>query len=212
MSARLFESDILFFQRLLRIDGLYKGALDGIWGAKTEAAALLFEQHTQKIRATTKELDARSERCISTLSLKAQKEARLCLGRILDAGIRARIISGTRTYTEQNALYKQGRFGNPPPIVTKARGGQSNHNFGIAWDIGIFTAQGGYLQDGEEYDRAGHVGKNTYVEWGGDWKKFVDKPHYQLRLGIDVVAMRTAFEAGLMMKGYDAFTTLAALV
>ena len=42
------------------------------------------------------------------------------------------------SYTEQNDLYKRGSFGNPPPKVTNARGGQSNHNFGIAWDGGVF--------------------------------------------------------------------------
>jgi peptidoglycan L-alanyl-D-glutamate endopeptidase CwlK len=44
---------------------------------------------------------------------------------VRDAGIEARIISGTRTYTEQNTLFRQGRFGNPGPKVTKARGGQA---------------------------------------------------------------------------------------
>ncbi|MEO8506247.1 MAG: hypothetical protein ABI593_01300 [Betaproteobacteria bacterium] len=43
----------------------------------------------------------------------------------------------------QDAPYRQGRLGNPGPRVTNARDGQSNHNFGIAWDIGIFTASDG---------------------------------------------------------------------
>ena len=42
--------------------------------------------------------------------------------KVLDAGINAKIISGTRTYAEQNNLFRQGRFGNPGPIVTKAKG------------------------------------------------------------------------------------------
>lgn len=45
--------------------------------------------------------------------------------------------SGLRTYEEQNALYAQGRTA-PGNKVTNAKGGFSNHNFGIAFDIGIF--------------------------------------------------------------------------
>ncbi|NTW57477.1 MAG: peptidoglycan-binding protein, partial [Chlorobiaceae bacterium] len=39
MSYTLFPDDVLFFQRILRADGLYAGNLDGQWGPKTERAA-----------------------------------------------------------------------------------------------------------------------------------------------------------------------------
>jgi hypothetical protein len=42
-----------------------------------------------------------------------------------------------RSFAEQDALYAQGRT-KPGKIVTKARGGFSNHNFGVAFDIGVF--------------------------------------------------------------------------
>lgn len=32
MSARLFESDVIFLQRLLKAHGLYAGTINGIWG------------------------------------------------------------------------------------------------------------------------------------------------------------------------------------
>ena len=51
MSARIFPDDILFFQRLLRSDGLYLGDLDGIWGPITEAAAVEFERRADAIAA-----------------------------------------------------------------------------------------------------------------------------------------------------------------
>ncbi len=202
MSLRLFEDDVLFFQRLLRAEGLYLDDLDGLWGPNTERANREFEGRSESIRRETRSFDSRSERNIVTLSLKAQLEARLFLGRVIDSGINARIISGTRTYAEQNALYRQGRFGNPGPIVTKARGGFSNHNFGIAWDIGIFTANGGYLAEGEEYDRAAEIGVSPQIEWGGEWKTIVDKPHYQLRLGITVSSLRRQFESGEEIRAF----------
>ena len=199
MSSRLFTDDILFFQRILKAEGLYTGKLDGVWGPNTEAAAQQFMLQSEQIKASTRSFDIRSEGCITTLALAAQKQARLFLGRLLDGGINIRIISGTRTYAEQTVLYKQGRYGNSGKIITNAKGGQSNHNIGIAWDIGIFTTTGGYIGDGEEYGKAGKLGRSDMVEWGGEWKNFVDKPHYQLRLGKQVSQLRTEFEVGTLI-------------
>lgn len=202
MSLQLLTDDVLFFQRLLRAEGLYLDELDGDWGPNTEKAAKEFDQRSEEIRQQTRVFDSRSESNILTLSLKAQREARLFLRRVRDGGINARIISGTRTYAQQNALYRQGRFGNPGPIVTNARGGFSNHNFGIAWDIGIFTPSGGYLREGPDYDRAADIGLSPQLEWGGNWRTIVDKPHYQLALGMTVAALRTQFELGTEISAF----------
>ncbi len=59
------------------------------------------------------------------------------------------IISGLRSYEEQDALYAQGRTA-PGNKVTNARGGYSNHNFGIAFDIGVFSGNR-YLPDSPKY-------------------------------------------------------------
>lgn len=202
MSSPLFPNDVLFLQRLLRAEGLYLDDLDGDWGPHTEAAVQAHEAKADELRASLGAFDPRSERCIATLSLKAQREARLYLQRVLSGGLTVRILSGTRTYGEQNDLFKQGRFGNPGSVVTNARGGFSNHNFGIAWDIGVFTAAGGYLGDGPQYAQAAQLGLKDPVEWGGNWKTIVDKPHYQIKLGIGVSQLRAAFEAGNKIVGY----------
>ncbi|MCK5740372.1 M15 family metallopeptidase [bacterium] len=196
MSFYLFENDILFFQRFLKSQGLYLGDLDGFWGPKTEKAATEFDRESKEIRAQFSEFDVRSERNIMSLNFAAQREARQFMGRLRDGGIRAKIISGTRTYDEQNKLYKKGRWGNPGPKVTYARGGRSKHNFGIAWDIGIFTASGEYVTENPPYQDAAAVGLIDTIEWGGNWQNFVDMPHYQLNLGISVTEVRERFEAG----------------
>lgn len=41
------------------------------------------------------------------------------------------------------------------------------------------------------------------LEWGGDWTLFVDKPHYQLKLGVDLAIIREKFETG------ESFTMIA---
>ncbi|MFD0738890.1 M15 family metallopeptidase [Lysobacter koreensis] len=196
MSHELLNADVLFLQRLLRAEGLYAGALDGLWGPRTERAARQFEARALQLRATLGEFDTRSEHAILGLALRAQEHARRFLRRVLDGGIQARIISGTRSYAQQNALFRQGRYGNPGPVVTRARGGHSAHNFGIAWDIGIFTLRGGYSRRARDYVAAARLGRAPGIEWGGDWTTFPDPPHYQLTTGLDLAAVRARFELG----------------
>jgi peptidoglycan L-alanyl-D-glutamate endopeptidase CwlK len=196
MSDRLFPDDVLFTQRLLSCCGLYSYKLDGIWGSRTDAAVAQFEDRSKQIATEGPDFDPRSELNISSLDLRAQPVARQSLARIRESGLDARIISGARTYAEQAALYAQGRFGNPGKIVTNANAGQSWHNFGLAWDIGIFD-KGKYLDEGEEYDHAGELGKVPDVQWGGDWHGFKDKPHFELPLGASTIQIaRQRFECG----------------
>jgi peptidoglycan L-alanyl-D-glutamate endopeptidase CwlK len=196
MSLTLAHDDVLFLQRLLRAEDLYRGELDGDWGTQTEAAQTAFEARAHRIAQEEGSFDPRSETSLHSLSLRAQREARRFMQRLAQAGVRARIISGTRTYAEQDRLYRQGRFGNPGPVVTNARAGHSNHNFGLAWDIGIFTADGGYVKDGPEYDRAARAGLAPGLEWGGNWRALADKPHYQVATRVELAALRTMFETG----------------
>jgi peptidoglycan L-alanyl-D-glutamate endopeptidase CwlK len=196
MSSRLFADDVLFFQRLLKSEGLYTKKLDGIWGPYTEKAANEFEELSNQLQKEIMTFDFRTEKNIRTLALSAQQQARIFMKKVVASGIRAKIISGSRTYAEQNKLFRQGRYGNPGPIITYARGGRSNHNFGIAWDIGIFTETGGYVTQGILYDQAADAGMSEEIEWGGNWTGFVDKPHYQLQLGITLAMLRQKFENG----------------
>ena len=71
-------------------------------------------------------------------------------------GIHVFVRFAARTYAEQNELYAQGRT-KPGPIVTKAKGGYSNHNFATAfYDIGIFSPDGKhYLDESPDYQRCG---------------------------------------------------------
>jgi peptidoglycan L-alanyl-D-glutamate endopeptidase CwlK len=196
VSLPLFGEDVVFLQRLLKCSGLYAGKLDGIWGPKTDKAVNAFERKTAALAEKFGVFDPGSERKIRTLAPEVQALARRFLGTVLSAGVPARIISGTRTYAEQNALYRQGRFGNKGLRVTQARGGQSNHNFGLAWDIGIFR-DGKYLGESPLYRQAAEVGLLPELEWGGHWQTFPDFPHYQLRTGHTVTIVRQRFESGM---------------
>lgn len=124
-------------------------------------------------------VDERSEKMIATLHPAIQNKARKFVQEAALQGITIKIISGLRSYEEQDALYAKGRTtqGN---IVTKARAGYSNHNFGLAFDIGVFE-NGKYVPESPKYKQVAHVGKWLGFEWGGDWKTIKDEPHYQMR-------------------------------
>lgn len=138
----------------------------------------------------TKPFDKRSETNIGTLVPRARKQARKFLRAVLVADLNVRIIDGSRTFASQDALYAKGRT-RPGTVVTNARGGFSNHNFGIAWDIGIFDSDGKYLTESPDYSKAGAIGRAQGLEWGGDWKGIVDRPHFQCRSALPIAAMRT---------------------
>ncbi len=126
-------------------------------------------------------VDERSETRIATLLPEVQPLARALVQKAARHGIRIRVISGTRTYAEQDALYAQGRTA-PGNRVTNARGGHSNHNFGIAFDVGVFEGSR-YLGESVKYKAIGALGVELGLEWGGNWKTIVDQPHFQLRPG-----------------------------
>jgi peptidoglycan L-alanyl-D-glutamate endopeptidase CwlK len=129
-------------------------------------------------------IDARSEKVLATLHPQVQLVLRsfLVAAKAIAAksGLDVKAISGLRSYAEQDALYAKGRTASGS-IVTKARGGYSNHNFGLAIDIGVFSADGKkYYDEHPLYDELGALGQSLGLEWGGAWK-FKDSPHYQYR-------------------------------
>jgi peptidoglycan LD-endopeptidase CwlK len=196
MSLQLFKQDVLFYQRFLKSNGFYNANLDGIWGSKTDAADAKFILETQNIAQQFGLFDARSESNIATLVPKSQIVARKFLS--LLNGFDVRIISGTRTYSEQDMLFRKGRYGNKESKVTNARGGQSNHNFGIAWDIGLFE-NGSYITDDDKYKvlSATVLTHIPELEWGGAWTTFKDFPHYQLQaVSNKITEIKRLFEEG----------------
>ena len=156
--------------------------VDGRAGPQTWAAIHAFivgPASDAPIEASSDEVDPRSEQSISTLLPEVRPLARALVQKAARNGIQIKILCGLRTYAEQDALYAQGRT-QPGPKVTNARGGYSNHNFGIAFDIGVFEGAK-YLGDSPKYKAVGALGMELGLEWGGNWKNLEDQPHFQLR-------------------------------
>jgi peptidoglycan LD-endopeptidase CwlK len=124
-------------------------------------------------------VDDRSEKAIATLLPQVQPYARALVKKAAQHGITIKVIAGMRTYDEQNELFTQGRT-KPGRIVTNARGGFSNHNFGIAFDVDVFEGAN-YLGESPKYKAVGALGMDLGLDWGGKWKTFMDEPHFQLR-------------------------------
>lgn len=203
MSLSFSTKDILFLQRILAVSGFYDGPLNGKWNNDIDRAEARFDERCNRIKATEGAVDPRSEKSIMTMIPKTQILARRFLKTAAGFKYNCKIISGTRTYAEQNALYAIGRTISGRK-VTNARGGQSNHNFCIAWDVGLFhKATGKYLTgasaaESKAYRELAERVKSQVggLEWGGDWRSFKDQPHYQVATGKSLSQVRALFEKG----------------
>jgi peptidoglycan L-alanyl-D-glutamate endopeptidase CwlK len=207
MSQQMSAAETLYLQRSCAICGFYNGPFNGSWDLATEQAELHMFASAAAIKEEIGSFDVRSEKNISTLIPPAQRVARQFMIVASKFPLIVRIISGSRTYAEQDSLYAIGRtveMHRSP--VTNAKGGQSNHNFGVAWDVGIFDATGRYLNgshaaDEQAYSSLAATAKThvAALEWGGDWKSFKDRPHYQLATGKSAAQVRSLFEAGELL-------------
>lgn len=148
-------------------------------------------------------LDARSVKTLATLDPKARgmfgQFLRLAKATAATLGCEYVLIGGNRTWAEQDALYAQGRT-LPGARVTNARGGYSNHNFGIAGDCGVFMG-GSYLDESNPRLAARvhkacslHAGR-CGLEWGGGWNSIKDLPHYEVAKLLDMAQRRRIYEA-----------------
>lgn len=194
--------DTKYLQRLLNFSGYNCGTVDGIRGAKTNKAVeqwLLDEDKYIKRYGT---LDERSEKNLQTLIPFLQRDIRRWFKEkvtpwMQNNNVTVKIICGTRTYAEQDALYAKGRTA-PGSKVTNARGGYSLHNFAVAFDVGIFDAKGAYFEDDKWYKKlVVDCGCPDEHLNGGDWKSLSDYPHYQWdRYGSTSTKIRNVFNGG----------------
>lgn len=116
-------------------------------------------------------------KCHPRLIELSKKLVSACRGQGLIIGIG----ESFRTKEEQDALYAKGRTA-PGNIVTNAKGSSysSHHQWGTAFDIYRNDGKGVYTDGDGFFEKVGKIGKSIGLEWGGDWKSPVDKPHFQL--------------------------------
>lgn len=115
----------------------------------------------------------------------------LCLDFLAQAqeqGVEVLVTCTYRSNAEQDALYEQGRT-KPGPIVTRARGGQSAHNFTIdgkpaakAYDIcPLVNGKCMWRGTHPSWQILGKIGMDLGLNWyGAPGSKFFEMPHFQL--------------------------------
>jgi len=125
---------------------------------------------------------------------------------LLGKGARLRFAYVYRSNKEQDALYNQR------PKVTNAKGGQSIHNYGLAFDIvllydndgnGTFeTASWDMVKDYDKDSKADFMEVTNFFKskgytWGGDWKSFKDNPHFEKNFGFDWKVLKQRVDKGI---------------
>lgn len=150
---------------------------------------------------------------ISLLHPKIREEVlKLYIEKIAPAltnGVYCRFTHTLRTFEEQDALYKLGREklfdedGKRIGIVTNARGGQSYHNFSLAFDFCIMQSKTVTWDQSVDLDKDGKpdwfevisIFKENGWESGADWK-FKDFPHIQKTLGYTTKQLLEKWDKG----------------
>lgn len=185
--------------------GFNPGPADGIKGPQTNSALQAWQSSLQP----KGQFDERTEKNLATLESKAQiifrqfiPEAKKIAATL---GCEYVAISGNRTFAEQDSLYAQGRT-TPGKVITQSKAGQSNHNFAIAMDFGVFK-DGSYLDNSnpklaaQVHSAVGAIAAKFNLDWGGAWKKFVDQPHYEVKSSLTLAQKRARVLAGQPVLG-----------
>jgi hypothetical protein len=149
-------------------------------------------------RASEWQADPRSEKNLATLEPVTARLAREHLRRLHAEGLNFKITSARRTFAEQTALYAKGRT-TKGPKVTNARAGYSWHNFGTAYDLTLFSGKNP-VWESQKYTRAGEIGEELGLEWGGRWRKLVDRPHFQRRMALTLAEARAKWPNGMVTQ------------
>lgn len=89
-----------------------------------------------------------------------------------------------RSHKEQDEIYAKGRT-KKGPKVTNAKAWQSPHNYfpSLAFDVS-FKKNGKAYWDNYLFEDFSNIVKEKYsdvVTWGGDFRSFKDRPHFELK-------------------------------
>lgn len=124
-----------------------------------------------------------NSRDIISLHPKVQNLCNTLILACRNQGIDILITSTYRDVESQNALYAQGRT-LPGKKVTNAKGGQSFHNYKVAFDFVPLVNGKPNWNDKTLFTKIGEIGESIGLEWAGRWKKFPELAHFQYTAGL----------------------------
>lgn len=167
--------------------------IDGLVGKRTRSKA--YKPLSDKVKklhvSSVKTWDKKTDEVISQLHPDIQAKATRFINRCnQELNKTVRVYSGYRDFVEQDSLYAKGRT-KPGKKVTNAPAGRSYHNYRLAFDcVEILHGKAKWSTDWESISV---IGKEEGFEWGGDWKTFLDKPHFQMTSGFTTKQLLAKF-------------------
>ena len=123
---------------------------------------------------------------------------------ILTGKVKMIVTQGLRTFDEQNKLFAQR------PKVTNAKGGQSIHNYGLAFDFCLVDGGRTIWDTVKDFDNdkiadwmeVVKVFKAAGYVWGGDFRSIVDRPHFEKTFGHTWQQLLAIKQSGKTENGY----------
>jgi peptidoglycan LD-endopeptidase CwlK len=141
-----------------------------------------------------------TSRSLDDLKPEAKRRAQLFLSELKAADIDFLVICTYRDADAQNLLYAQGRTA-AGHIVTKAKGGDSFHQYRVAFD-GVPLVQGKPLWMVFNKDATLHpiwkkvaeIAESVGLEWAGRWSAFKEYDHFQYTGGLTLSDFKSGKE------------------
>jgi peptidoglycan LD-endopeptidase CwlK len=130
-----------------------------------------------------------NSRSLDDLAPPAKQRAEAFIAAASAKGIDLLVTSTYRDSESQDALYAQGRS-TPGNIVTRAKAGQSWHNWRCALDVVPLVNGKAIWDDQALWKQVGEIGKSCGLEWAGDWKTFKEYPHFQYTGGLTLAQLQ----------------------
>jgi peptidoglycan L-alanyl-D-glutamate endopeptidase CwlK len=130
-----------------------------------------------------------NSRSLDDLAPPAKQRALAFIAAANAKGIDLLVTSTYRDSESQDALYAQGRS-TPGNIVTRAKAGQSWHNWRCALDVVPLVNGKAIWDDQAMWKQVGEIGKSCGLEWAGDWKTFKEYPHFQYTGGLTLAQLQ----------------------
>ena len=190
-------------QNRLNAAGFNAGNTDGVFGPKTTNAVTRFQSinglemngtvdpRTRQQLFNPNPTDDFSKRptsdSLSALNPYVASLAEKFLELCAENGLDVKVLVTFRSWDDQDALYAQGRM-EPGAIVTDVMGGDSYHNWGLAFDAVPLVDGEVDWNATELFNRMGELGQQVGLEWGGNWTShystLIDLPHFQYTFGL----------------------------
>jgi len=130
-----------------------------------------------------------NSRSLDDLAPPAKQRAEAFIAAAKAKSIDLLVTSTYRDAESQDALYAQGRT-TPGNIVTRAKAGQSWHNWRCALDVVPLVNGKAIWDDQALWKQVGEIGKSCGLEWAGDWKTFKEYPHFQYTGGLTLAQLQ----------------------